>query len=358
MADHFEDFTRLRRRRQVPSTTAPRVFRANAKDASQILVAGCLDLIVTSPPYWQKRNYGTPEQLGWERTPEAYVSDLADIVASWGELLKPSGSIFVNLGDSVRGGVIIPITTLFEVEMTRRGWHFISRIIWAKRSGLPTPHNRLVSRYEKIFQLAPQKRTFIDTYAYAQAFDLSDGDVWHIKHSPNKSQHVAPFPAELPRRALLLACPERVCQTCGKPLKRTTERGLELNPNRPQSRRALELWKASGLTDRHLKAIRATGIGDAGKSLAFQTGSKSNSQEVQRLAKEAKAVLNGYFREFTFALPEHKGFAPCEACQSEAHCPGVVMDPFMGTGTTLRAAQALGRRSIGIDIDPSHYTAK
>lgn len=340
------------RRRTAPLTTTPLVLTGNARNAAKLLAPCCADLIVTSPPYWQKRNYGDFEQIGWERTPEAFVAVLAEVVDSWRPLLKPSASMFINLGDSIRNGVTVNVTTMFEVEMVRRGWKLISRIMWAKRSGLPTSHGRLALRYELIFQFATSHDAFSDTFAYAQHFDLSEGNIWHIKHSPNRGPHLAPFPAELPHRALLLACPERVCASCGAPLKRIVERGLKLNPKRPQSARALELWHASSLTEAHLKAIRATGIGDAGKSLKFQRGSGANSAEVKRLAAEAKAVLNGYFREFTFALPEHKGFASCTRCQSDDYRAGVVLDPFMGTGTTLHTAHKLGRRSIGIDLNP------
>lgn len=319
-----------------------------------MLTKHSVDLVVTSPPYWRKRDYGHEDQLGQEGSASDFIRSLSEVVDSWRPVLKPHASVFINLGDTIRDGTTLGLPWCFAEAMLSRGWHLTSHVIWAKRSGVPTPHQRLAPRHESVLQLSLTRRPFMDTYPYSQIFDLSEGDVWHIKPGRDRSRHLAPFPQELPSRAILLACPEQVCAACNTPRVRLTERGLDLDPRRKQTKRAREIWDASGLTDAHLRAIRATGSGDVGKTLQYQTGSGKNSAEVQKLAAEAKAKLNGYFREFTFALPQHVGFSPC-ACGAGEHgrtLPGVVLDPFMGTGTTLRAAQEAGRRSIGIDLSP------
>jgi hypothetical protein len=112
----------------------------------------------------------------------------------------------------------------------------------------------------------------------------------------------------------------------------------------------MELADRAGLTDAHIAAIQATGVSDAGKALETQTGTGRNSVEVKVLAKEAKAALGGYFREFTFARKRTVGWTQC-GHEEEDH-PGVVLDPFSGTGTTLRTAAAMGRHAIGVDLMP------
>ena len=87
---------------------------------------------------------------------------------------------------------------------------------------------------------------------------------------------------------------------------------MELDPDRPQARRALAIAKENGLTAEHIAAIHATGISDAGKARLVQTGTDKNSKRVQELAREAKAVLGGYFREFTFAKRKMAGWEKCE----------------------------------------------
>jgi hypothetical protein len=112
----------------------------------------------------------------------------------------------------------------------------------------------------------------------------------------------------------------------------------------------MELAKFHKLTPAHIAAIQATGISDAGKALIIQTGTGKNAAHIKRLAEEAKKALGGYFREFTFARKKAIGWTECE-CKGP-YRPGVVLDPFMGTGTTLRVASALARSAIGVDFAP------
>ena len=67
------------------------------------------------------------------------------------------------------------------------------------------------------------------------------------------------------------------------------------------------------------------------------------------LAMEAKRALGGYFREFTFARKATIGWSDCG---HDSYRRGVVLDPFVGTGTTLRAARDAGLDGIGIDLNP------
>ena len=112
----------------------------------------------------------------------------------------------------------------------------------------------------------------------------------------------------------------------------------------------MELADEGGLTDAHIAAIQATGVSDAGKALLIQNGTGRNAAEVKRLAAEAKEVLGGYFREFTFAKKRSVDWTNCE--HSAQQRPGIVLDPFVGTGTTLRAAQELNVSAIGVDLLP------
>ena len=159
---------------------------------------------------------------------------------------------------------------------------------------------------------------------------------------------MAPYPTELVDRLLTLACPFEVCTCCGRPRERIVRRTAQLDPSRPQAKRAMELAAEKGLTPEHIAAIQATGISDAGKAMRVQTGTGRNSSAVKTLAAEAKAALGGYFREFTFAKRETVGWTDC-GCDAPFR-PGCVLDPFMGTGTTLRAARDIGRSAIGVDL--------
>ena len=111
----------------------------------------------------------------------------------------------------------------------------------------------------------------------------------------------------------------------------------------------MELAREHGLTAEHIRAIQAFGVSDVGKATKFQTGSGRSAQRVTELAMEAKRALGGYFREFTFARKATIGWSDCG---HDSYRRGVVLDPFVGTGTTLRAARDAGLDGIGIDLNP------
>jgi hypothetical protein len=247
---------------------------------------------------------------------------------------------------------LVGVTTQFETAVMQSGWCLLNRIVWIKDNGIPETHRRLAQRHELILHIAPTKNTYLDLFAFSNKYGggFNPGNVWHVNVPKTKSKHLAPFPIEIAERAITLACPEIVCGSCGKPLNRRVVKTTQLNMARPQARRAIAIYEKSGLTPEHIAAIQSTGISDAGKALKFQTGSGKNSKRTQVLAAEAKAVLGGYFREFTFPLWEHKGWEKCQ-CGCTSTTPGVVLDPFMGSGTCLEAASSLGRIGVGVDLN-------
>ena len=318
------------------------------------LKSGEADIVITSPPYWLKRDYGVGGQIGQEATVEGYVGSLIDCMENWKTILPKWGSVFINIGDTYYKGSLANTPGRLESAAHNAGWTVRNRIVWIKETGMPDPaKDRLKSRHEYIIHFTVQRRDYYyDQFGYAEKYGNGTGpsDVWQIGLRRDISDHLAPYPEELVDRILTIACPEQVCTHCGKPRRRIVERTSELDPSRPQAKRAMELAQQNGLTEAHIAAIQATGISDAGKALKTQTGTGRNSTTVKKLAAEAKEVLGGYFREFTFAKRRSIGWSDC-AC-AEPFRPGIVLDPFMGTGTTLRAAASVDRSSIGVDLDP------
>lgn len=311
-----------------------------------------VDVIVTSPPYWNKRDYGHSNQIGLEPTPDAYVTAIMECLDEWKRVLRPHGSVFLNVGDTYFNKSLLGIPGQIEWQAAKDKWLIRNRIIWAKVSGMPDPaKNRLANRHEYVIHLTYRPDYYYDLSGYADEFGngANPGDVWTINPERNLGAHLAPYPRELVRRAITLAAPLQVCATCGVPRRRVTERTAELDPSRPQARRAMELAKEKGLTPDHIRAIQAFGVSDVGKATKFQNGTGRNSLEVQRLAAEAKAALGGYFREFTFANKRTVGWTDCG---HGSPARGVVLDPFAGTGTTLKTAIEEGRDAVGVDLVP------
>ena len=330
-----------------PATT--RIVPGDARRVEALLEPDSVDLIVTSPPYWKKRDYGFPEQIGQEPTPDAYVETMIAAMRGWRQVLRKTGSVFLNVGDTYYKRSLAGVPSRLEIAALEDGWIVRNRIVWAKRGGMPEPaRDRLAQRHETIFHFVPARKYYYDLFGYAEAYGngSNPGDVWETSLERDTGKHLAPFPEEVVDRAITLACPVAVCTVTGGPVQRVIERTHELDPERPQARRAMELAREKGLTPEHIAAIQATGITDAGKAQRYQDGTGRNAPDVQRLATEAKAALGGYFREFTFAKKRTTGWTETEGPTA----PGVVLDPFMGTGTSLRVARRMGRSAVGIDM--------
>lgn len=318
-----------------------------------------VDLIVTSPPYWQKRDYDINDQLGQEDSAQEYVENLVTALDNWRIFLRSSGSIFLNIGDTYNRRSITGIPGMFVQEAREDGWIVRNEIIWKKKNGVPSSaKDRLVNRHESIFHIVDSRNYFYDLHGYSEAYSDSSNDVWEIAHDRNTGDHLAPFPKDLVRRVVTLGCPPAVCPKCGHTVERKLMRDpINLDTSRPQARRALEIYNESDTLDkRHLYAIQKVGISDAGKAKKFQDGAGKNSEDVQELADEAKRVLGGYFREFTFPKPTTEGWTDCD-CNVDKQA-GMVMDPFAGSGTTLEVSTELGYRAVGVDLDDSHFSTE
>ena len=323
------------------------VVCADAK--KPILSPSSVDLIVTSPAYWQKRDYGHKKQIGWELTPRKYVKTITAVFEGLKGVLKTTGSLYVNVGDSFENGRLLEIPSLIATSATKSGWILRQRIIWHKPNG--TPHSarrRLASREEYVLHFTLSDNYFSDLEGYKEKYG-SVSNVWRIPPAQQKGEHLAPFPSELVERILTLGCPKSVCVQCGSPFKRVVEKTAELDVTRPQAKRAMQIARESGLSTDHIAAIQAVGISDAGKAIKYQNGAGRNGERITALAKEAKEVLGGYFREFTFAKKRTIAWKGCPCAASVK--PGLVYDPFVGTGTTIRVASRLGFSAIGSDLN-------
>lgn len=339
------------RRKRSSTGDSTAVFRVLA-DARKIpLGIDSVDLCLTSPPYWRKRRYGHPLEIGQEKSPAAHGEAMRDVLREIRRVLKPTGSLFLNLGDTYHRRSLAGVPYVIESVAREEGWRVRNRIIWAKPNGVPSPHeDRLPNRHEIILHLTGEDKYYYDLNALSQhqGTRFPGGDIWEIGSARHFGRHPAAFPSELAARVIALACPTQVCRRCGKPRMPISGRTMELDPNRPQAQRALQLYIEHGLTKKHIAAIRATGLSDAGKAKRLQTGSNGNSSETVQLAREAKRALGGYFREFTFGRRMTIGHESC-GCE-KGWQPGLVLDVFAGTGTTLRTAWQMDRRAIGIDL--------
>lgn len=296
------------------------------------LPAASVDCVITSPPYFQLRDYQAPGQIGLESHINEWVDELRVVMNGLARVLKPTGSLWLNLGDSYSrhpktgapkkslfGGPERLMLALIDED----GWTLRNKVVWAKTNTRPSSaSDRLTCTWEPVYHFVRQRfynydldvirephrskpshtKPSVSTEVVARSewagplagdngglarmkgkgvvgheLGKNPGDVWTMAASNFRGPHPAMFPQSLVIKPLLASCPERVCTACGAPWKR---------------------------------------------------------EQLQR--QKGHAVRGNLQQNCT-----------CDASWK----PGVVLDPFLGAGTVGVVAQAHGRDWLGIEIN-------
>jgi DNA modification methylase len=110
-----------------------------------------LDGIVTSIPYFNQIHYGdNPSEMGWEKSPQEFVDNVADVIMKGAEVTKDTGVFAINLNESYFKGICLGIVPLLIAELKRRGLLYIENIIWEKDDNKPNPDK--VSRFQPAYE--------------------------------------------------------------------------------------------------------------------------------------------------------------------------------------------------------------
>jgi DNA modification methylase len=307
-------------------TTAP--FTLYVGDARAVLAAmpdQSANCIVTSPPYWGKRDYGVAGQYGYEVTPAAYIGTMRDVFREARRVLADDGTCWLNLGDSYSasgGGATGMHAYLGEHITTHRatgwsaknllglpwrvafalqddGWILRNAVIWHKPNAMPeSVRDRLSCRHELVFLLAKSPGYW---------FDLDPIREPHKTAKP-RDPHGSP------------AGSHGYTRPPGHPGRRT--RPPKYGPGTPQ-------------------VTAASRYGDSAHRRGHPNG--RNPGDVWSIP--TRPYAGPHFAAYPIDLPLRCIAAGCRL-------DGVVLDPFAGSGTTGLAAIKLCRRFTGIDLSP------
>lgn len=132
-----------------------RVVRADNREVIPRIPDSSVDLVVTSPPYYQQRKYGAAG-LGNEKTIDEYLDNIVETLGRVVHKVKPTGSIVYNVGDKIIDGSLRLVPYRFALRVVDElGLRLVNDITWVKRN--PTPHQfdrRLISSTEPFFHFA------------------------------------------------------------------------------------------------------------------------------------------------------------------------------------------------------------
>jgi site-specific DNA-methyltransferase (adenine-specific) len=303
-----------------------------------------IDFAMTSPPYWGQRQYAE-EGIGLEADYRDYVASLAAIAAQLKRVLKPSGSFWLNLGDTYQNKRLLGIPWRVAFELTdKQGWILRNDVIWNKVKGGPdNSTDKLRNIHEYVFHFVKSAKGY---YYNADA----------IRSRPQQTKVV--------NGAVVSAT-----GVSGVRYKRQIELTTALSDE--EKKRAFAALNAmlADLQEGKLSDFRMIIRGQ-------QRTTHSDSERVSGRARELQE-RGFYFLKYHpngakpsdvwDILPEdtqnrksHFAPYPEDLCKipMQATCPedGIVLDPFCGTGTTMLVAFHLGRKSVGIDVSEEYIT--
>lgn len=324
---------------------SPLLLEGDALNVLREMPTGSIDCAVTSPPYWQKRKYDSGG-IGLEEDYREYISVLAEICDELQRVVKREGSFWLNLGDSYENKALKGIPWRVAFELTdRHGWILRNSVIWNKvKSGMDNTLDRLGNVHETIFHFVKHSKGY---YYDTDAIRTKPGQAKVINGAVVSATGVS-----------------------GVRYKRQIELSTVLTPQ--------EKHHATNALNEMLNEVFSGRIADFRMIIRGQQRTTHSDQaSVSGRAKELREKGFYFLRyhpkgskpsDVWDIIPEdsqrRKGhFAPypVDLCRIPilATCPqdGVVLDPFCGTGSTLVAARALGRKSVGIDIS-SRYLAE
>ncbi len=302
-----------------------------------------IDTCITSPPYWGLRDYGVDNQLGLEETPEEFISKLCDVFDEVNRVLRPHGSCWVNLGDSYcrtpnsqdksgKTGItthkydydfkhnknyssaykqksLVQIPSRFGIEMTNRGWILRNEIIWHKPSCLPASvQDRYTVNYEKMFFFTKNPKYYFKQQI-EETKDLLQRNkrtVWSVNTASFKGAHFATYPPELLKSPIDATCPRFIDKVTKKPREIVIEK---------KSMERHELPKDS-----------------------------PNYRPARYDGKYSQGQRYAMYNEIGYD----------DGRDDDEFEPGIVLDPFFGSGTTAEVAMSQDKDWVGIELNKDY----
>ncbi len=298
---------------------------------------------VTSPPYFGLRDYGHEGQLGLEQTPEEYIKAMVEVFRCVWDVLADDGTLWLNIGDSYSTGTtaarqqstnpgvganspeaqnsvsrigtphgcktkdLIGIPWMLAFALRADGWYLRQDIIWAKPNPMPeSVRDRCTKAHEYIFLLSKSQKYYFDNEAIAE---------------PLAASSVA-----------RLAQPT-LAQQAGSD-------------------------RVPGKTNGNMKAVgprfggNKYGDDDSEKSRTKSGNEWAGNETGRRNKRSVWTVTTKPYKGAHFATFPPDLIEPCILAGAPAG--GVVLDPFMGSGTTAAVAIANGRNYLGCELNPAY----
>ena len=306
------------------------VLIGDALERLRELPAESVDCIITSPPYFGLRDYGVAGQLGQEEDVDEWVASLRAVCRELHRVLVPRGSLWLNLGDAYsrhpRFGA--PAKSLLlgpervARSLVRDGWLLRNKVVWAKSNPLPSPSkDRLTNAHEFVYFLVKQPSYYFDLDAIREPLTSA--------RKPSKGSRT-------PQAALGVLAGGR------DGLVAMQRKGLI---GHPLGKNPSDVWRTGSASYRG--AHFATFPPELVRRPLLSTCPPKVCTACDQPWRRSSRPVG-----FKDGEPQTRPFVPC-ACQAPTR-PGLVLDPFFGTGTVALMARAHKRDWLGIELNPDY----
>ncbi|MFN3153151.1 DNA-methyltransferase [Bremerella sp.] len=149
-----------------PSFALNTVYHGHARDVLKTFPDEVIDCVVSSPPYFQQRNYDGDDQIGQETSPEDYVQSLVEVFGEVRRTLKETGALWLVLGDKYLDGELLGLPWQVALALRADGWKLRSDVIWHKPNAMPSSvKTRPTTDHEYVFLLVKNNQYFYDADA-------------------------------------------------------------------------------------------------------------------------------------------------------------------------------------------------
>lgn len=301
-----------------------------------------IDCVITSPPYWNLREYAVSAQsdksaIGLEDTFDEYLKKVCNIFSKVKRVLKPTGSLWLNIGDKYYNKRLLGLPWRVAFGLQDQGWILRNEVIWNQSKGSISCKDRLRMNRESIFHFVKQHKYY---------YNWEDILVKPTKWASFKD---------------------------GKVVSATGVSGMKYRDQIQYSNSLTTQEKSEAIhaLEETLEGIREGKLNDFRMTIRGQQRVlHGNSTKLSGRAKELqengfyilKSQTAGYMpTDIWNIVPEdewrtdtHCAVFPIELLETpiKATCPkdGVLLDPFVGTGSTVVAGVKFGCRAIGIDL--------
>lgn len=325
-------------------STVPLLIKGDSLDVLKQIPEKSIDIIITSPPYFNQRDYDSGG-IGNEENYVEYIKKLLEITKELHRVLKDTGSFWLNLGDSYENKNLIGIPWRVALSLKDdQKWILRNDVIWNKVKGSPdNSKDKLGNVHEHLFHFVKKKKG----YFY---------DVDSIRKKPAKAKNINGSVVSATgvtgvryKRQIELntELTEEQKTNALIALKNTVDeiKNGELN----DFRMIIKGVQRSTHSDSQRLSGRAKELNDKGFYFLKYNKKGAKPRDVWDILPEDSQKRKSHFAPF----PEELLEIPFSATLPDE---GIMLDPFVGTGTSCVVAYENGNKSIGIDLSKQYLS--